>query len=106
MDNMAQLYMSWGKLEKAKPYWDQVNGLLISTIIADFPLLSENGKAAFWDAYREDFEIFNTYAIQAHLNGDPDALGQMYDNQLQTKSLLLNTSTKERRRILNSGTNH
>ncbi len=103
MDNMAQLYMSWGKLEKAKPYWDQVNGLLINTIIGDFPLLSENGKAAFWDAYREDFEIFNTYAIQAHLNGDRDALGQMYDNQLQTKSLLLNTSTKERRRILNSG---
>lgn len=103
MDNMAQLYTSWGKLTKAKPYWNQVNDLLIRTIIADFPLLSENGKAAFWDAYRENFEIFNTYAIQAHLNGDPDALGQMYDNQLQTKSLLLNTSTRERRRILNSG---
>lgn len=103
LDNMATLYTSWGKLNNAEPYWDEINNLLLSAIKRDFPLLSEHGKAAFWDGYKKDFEIFNTYAIKAHFDGNKKAVGQMYDNQLQTKSLLLNSTTKERKRILNSG---
>lgn len=103
MDNMAMLYTSWGKLDKANFYWDQINENLLARIKGDFPLLSESGKAAFWDAYKGNFEIFNTYAISASKEGNKRALGQMYNNQLQTKSLLLNSTTKERKRILNSG---
>lgn len=103
LDNMAMLYTSWGKLDKAERYWERIRSQLLGKIKGDFPLLSESGKAAFWDAYKADFEIFNTYAVVAHMDGNRKALGQMYDNQLQTKSLLLNSTTKERRRILNSG---
>lgn len=103
LDNMAMLYTSWDKLDQAASYWNTINDLLLKAIKEDFPLLSEYGKAAFWDTYKEDFETFNTYAIKAYQKGDTKALHQMYDNQLQTKSLLLNTSTKERKRILNSG---
>jgi antitoxin component YwqK of YwqJK toxin-antitoxin module/CHAT domain-containing protein len=103
LDNMAMLYTAWDKLDIAESYWNPINELLLNKIKGDFPLLSESGKAAFWDAYKGDFEIFNTYAIKAHLKGNNKALGQMYDNQLQTKSLLLNSTTKERKRILNSG---
>ncbi|MFK7952880.1 MAG: CHAT domain-containing protein [Ekhidna sp.] len=102
LDNMATLYTSWGKLEKAEPYWNQINDLLLNAIKRDFPLLSEQGKAAFWDSYRKDFEIYNTFAVSAYQGGNAQAIRQMYDNQLQTKSLLLNSTTKERKRILNS----
>lgn len=103
LGNIAGLYTMSGELQKAKPYWEELNRILIQKITSDFNLLSESGKAAFWDSRKGDFARFNAYAVQAHLSGDSEALGQMYNNQLQTKSILLNTSTKERQRILNSG---
>ncbi len=101
--NFAVLYTAWDKIELSKSYWDEINDLLINKIKGDFPLLSESGKAAFWDANKKGFEIFNTYAVKSYLKGYSKTIGQMYDNQLQTKSLLLNSTTKERKRILNSG---
>ncbi len=64
--------------------------------------MSESEKASFWDAYKDDFEFFNSYALAA-VPEKPKAISQMYDNQLQTKSILLSASTKERRKIINSG---
>jgi CHAT domain-containing protein len=97
------LYTIWNKLDKAGTYWDQIFEILLNRITRDFPQLSEHGKAAFWDANKSNFEIFNTYAIKATQEGSDRVVGQMYDYQLQTKSILLSTSTKERRRIMNSG---
>ncbi len=103
LDNLATLYTAWDKLDKAAPYWEEVISILLRRITADFSRLSESGKAAFWDANKDNFEFFNTYGIKAAAAGKPEAIGQMYDNQLLTKGLLLSTSTRERRRILNSG---
>lgn len=103
MDNMAALYQAWGKTSLASQYWNETLDILLEKIETDFPFLSESGKTAFWDAYKEDFEYFNSYATWAHSMGSSSALRNMYDHHLRTKSLLLSTSTKERRRILQSG---
>jgi antitoxin component YwqK of YwqJK toxin-antitoxin module/CHAT domain-containing protein len=103
LDNMAALYLSWGKLDKAEPYWNEVTDILLKRITGDFAYLSESGKAAFWDANKENFEYFNTFGLKAAAKGNSAVIGQMYDNQLQTKGILLSTSTRERRRILSSG---
>ncbi|WP_421871715.1 CHAT domain-containing protein [Marinoscillum sp.] len=103
LDNMATLYQSWGKMDEAATYWQQTLDILFDKIETDFPYLSEEGKAAFWDAYKEDFEYFNSYATKAAGLGRMNALRDMYDNHIRTKSLLLSTSTKERQRILSSG---
>ncbi len=101
-NNLAELYLSWGKLDKAGKYFDSVTGLLLNRITNEFHYMSEKQKADFWNAYRGDFENYNTYALAASKDNEA-VVGQMYNNQIQTKSLLLSTSTRERRRILNSG---
>ena len=101
-DNLAALYLAWGKMDLAEKYWTSVTDLLLQEINENFTYLSESEKAAFWDLHKDNFEYFNSYGIKA-AHENPKALGQMFDNQLQTKSILLSTSTKERRRILNSG---
>ncbi|MDN5217048.1 CHAT domain-containing protein [Fulvivirgaceae bacterium BMA12] len=62
-----------------------------------FSALSEKQKHKYWHTIKDDFEYFNTLALQY-----PDLIGKMYDNALITKSLLLNSSIKIRQRILNS----
>ncbi len=101
-DNMAALYLAWGKLDLAEQYWLSVTEKLLKKINTDFAYMSESEKANFWDSHKANFEYFNSYALAAG-NEKPKAIGQMYDNQLQIKSILLSTSTKERRRIMNSG---
>ena len=101
-DNLAALYLAWGKMDLAEKYWNNVTSTLLTRINSNFSYMSESEKANFWDAYKRDFEYFNSYAIKASKN-NPQAIGQMYDNQLQTKSILLSSSTKERTKIMNSG---
>lgn len=102
MDNLAALYMAWGKFGDAKKYWTEITSIISSRILADFPYLSESEKANFWYRYRSNYEYFNSYAIKAGPE-DPSSYNLMYDNQLLTKSILLGTTTKDRNRILNSG---
>ncbi|MEQ8469892.1 MAG: CHAT domain-containing protein [Marinoscillum sp.] len=102
LDNMATLYQSWEKMDQAETYWKETLNILFEKIEMDFPYLSESGKTAFWDAYKEDFEYFNSFAVKSSKSGNTNALRDMYDNHIRTKSLLLSTSTKERQKILAS----
>ena len=101
-DNLAALYLAWGKMDLAEKYWTHVTEILLKRINENFAYMSESEKANFWDAHKKDFEYFNSYALAAR-EEIPRAVGEMYDNQLRTKSILLSTSSKERRRIVNSG---
>lgn len=101
-DNLATLYLAWNKMDLAEKYWTSVTGTLLKRINSNFSYMSEGEKSNFWDAYKKDFEYFNSYVLKASDNNSR-AIGQMYDNQLQTKSILLSSSTKERTKIINSG---
>ncbi|MDN5200737.1 CHAT domain-containing protein [Fulvivirgaceae bacterium BMA10] len=62
-----------------------------------FPALSEGQKTKYWNTIKGDFEYFNTLALN-----DPNLVDQMYDNALTSKALLLSSSIKIKKRILNS----
>ena len=66
-----------------------------------FPALSEREKAKFWNTIKEDYEFYNTLIISR--NRTKRYIGELYNNALLTKALLLNSSIKVRQRILNSG---
>lgn len=66
-----------------------------------FPALSEREKAKYWNTIKGDFEFYNTLAL-GQLDDFRDLAGQVYNYQLLTKALLLNSSIKIRERILNS----
>lgn len=66
-----------------------------------FPALSEREKANYWNTIKGDFEFYNTLAF-SQLDDFRDLSGKVYNYQLLTKALLLNTTIKTRERILNS----
>jgi CHAT domain-containing protein len=66
-----------------------------------FPALSDREKANYWNTIKGDFEFYNTLAF-SQLEDFRDLSGKVYNYQLLTKALLLNTSIKTRERILNS----
>lgn len=85
--------------------------LLIEEVIANygnfiqnfFPTLSEREKAKFWNKIREDYEYYNTIVLKQIDAPDDKMVGVLYNNALNTKAILLNSSIKMRQNILNSG---
>lgn len=66
-----------------------------------FPALSEREKARYWNTIKGDFEFYNTLAL-GKIDEFRDLSDQVYNYQLLTKAILLNSSIKIRERILNS----
>src|SRR5690606_16962145 len=66
-----------------------------------FPALSEREKAKYWNTIKGDFEFYNTLAF-SNLEDFRDLSGKVYNYQLLTKALLLNSSIKIRERISRS----
>jgi tetratricopeptide (TPR) repeat protein len=67
-----------------------------------FPSLSEKEKKQFWNIVSNDFQWFNNFGIHRY-SENKKISGHMYDFQLYSKSLLLNSSSRIKNRILNSG---
>ncbi|MEO9482184.1 MAG: CHAT domain-containing tetratricopeptide repeat protein [Ekhidna sp.] len=65
-----------------------------------FPALSEREKAKFWNTIKGDYEFYNTLIISR--NRSVKYIGELYNNALLTKALLLNSSIKVRQRIMSS----
>lgn len=65
-----------------------------------FPALSEREKAKFWNTIKADYEFYNTLIISR--SRSTKYIGELYNNALLTKALLLNSSIKVRRRIMSS----
>lgn len=65
-----------------------------------FPALSEREKAKFWNTIKGDYEFYNTLIISR--NRSTKYIGELYNNALLTKALLLNSSIKVRQRIMSS----
>ncbi len=102
LQRLARVYDNQGNYEKAKNNWIIILDEYLNQINNFFPSLSESEKGRFYSNISPNFEEFNSFVIK-WMDKDKSLLGEMYDNQLATKSLLLNASNKVRRRILNSG---
>ncbi|MEQ8926205.1 MAG: tetratricopeptide repeat protein, partial [Fulvivirga sp.] len=66
-----------------------------------FPALSEREKAKYWNTIKSDYEFYNTLAF-SNMKDDSELVGDVFNNALLTKAILLNSSIKIRERILNS----
>lgn len=100
-DSYAKLYQAWGKYDLSEKYWRQVTSLTLNYIERNFYFMTENEKAQFWNNYRKHLEYFNTFAVLRQ-SQNTAILGDMYNNQLSTKAILLSASNKIRNRILSS----
>lgn len=66
-----------------------------------FPYLSENERLKFWNSIKGEFNFYNVFFLN-NLKEHPEMAGEIYNNTLLTKAILLNASLKTREQILNS----
>lgn len=101
LSKQAKVYYMEKDYKRAKRNIEEALNNYESYIKAFFPALSEREKANYWNTIKGDFEFYNTLAF-SQLEDFRDLSGKVYNYQLLTKALLLNTTIKTRERILNS----
>lgn len=74
-------------------------------IARNFVSMSEYEKEQFFNTLKNDLSLFNAYVLDIY-DKDPVALyEEIYNNTINTKALLLNTTNRQKNRIMASG-NH
>ena len=102
VDNLGILYWKKGDLPKAYTYFNESMTKSLDFINQYFPPMSEAEKAKYWDVLQPRFQRFYNYALEANAT-QPDILKDVYDYQIATKALLLNSTNKIKKAILMSG---
>ncbi len=103
---LAGVYHAQGQWEKAKVYYEPVVEKYLKQLEEFFPALSEKEKGAFYAKIKPVFDAYQDFYVQYlyHLPAERDVtIGKLYDLQLGTKAILLNSTNKVRARILSSG---
>jgi len=98
---LARVYTVMNNYDEADKMWEKSIDNYLFEIRTFFPTMSEKEKGQFYQTLKEEFEIFNSYAL-LRSKTNPSILSRMYDNQLATKALLLTSTNKMKHTILSS----
>lgn len=100
---MAILNWKKGEHKTALKYYKETFENYFNQINVVFPVLSEEEKTKFYyNKLKPAFEQYNSFIIETS-SEDKELIGEMYNNQLATKGLILYASGKVKASILNSG---
>lgn len=102
LSKIGRTYYAQKNFKKAAETLRESTKMYLSYISNYFPSLSESEKSNYWSSISGDFELFNSLALN-YYQEDKAILGDMYNNRLATKAILLNSSVKLKERILNYG---
>lgn len=107
--NLGAFYEATGKFNQADQYFTQAVKIVLNQIDKTFSALSEEEKKQFYQVNKRFIDGFMRFAFnssglraekgQTHL----PILGEAYNLQLATKALILNSTSKVRKRIMTSG---
>lgn len=101
-EDLGILYWKKGDLAKANEYYTVAMTKSMDFITRYFPPMSEAEKTKYWDVLQPRFQRFYNYSLEAGVT-NPAALQTMFEYQMATKGLLLNSTNKIKRAILDSG---
>lgn len=96
---LGRMFFVSGDYKEANRILERTTQSYLDYINLYFPSLSEREKTTFWNKIKSDFEFYNSLAVKQS-ETQSTALEKMYNFQLTTKALLLNSSIKLRRSIL------
>lgn len=101
----AVLRQQMDDYENAKIDFDHVAQLYLQQVVKYFPTLSEKEKTAFYKKITPVFNRYKEFLLEYYVNykKDESVLEQLYNIQIATKAILLNSVNKTRERILSSG---
>jgi CHAT domain-containing protein len=102
MESLGILYWKRGDFSKAYPLLSGAANKSLEFIYNYFPPMSEAEKTKYWDILQPRFQRFYNYAIEASTQ-NPAVLTDVYNYQIATKALLLNSTNKIKNAILSSG---
>jgi CHAT domain-containing protein len=102
IENLGILYWKKGDLSKAYTNLRLATEKSLEFVNSYFPPMSETEKTKYWDILRPRFQRFYNFAIEASAK-NPAVLKDVYDYQIATKALLLNSTNKIKQAILSSG---
>lgn len=102
LESLGLLNWQNGKLSEASSLLKQVLDKNIEHIHTYFAPMSEAEKAKFWEKVQPKFIRFISFVLDAQ-KINPSIVGDLYNYQLATKALLLNSTSKVKEQILSSG---
>jgi CHAT domain-containing protein len=102
VENLGILYWKKGDLSKADAPLTEAMNKSLNFINDYFPPMSEAEKAKYWDILQPRFLRYYNYALEASAS-NPALLNNVFDYQIATKALLLNSTNKIKKAILASG---
>lgn len=91
-----------GNLEKAEKYFLLSNQIYLEQVRQFFPSLSDEEKEAFYNTVKGNIQELQSFAVVRYAS-NPEIAGRLFDHQLATKALLLNSTAKWKQRIKTSG---
>jgi CHAT domain-containing protein len=100
-EDLAILHWKKGASDKALPLYQEVMNKSLEFINQYFPPMSEAEKTKYWDILSPRFQRFYNYALETS-NTHPAVIQDLYDYQIATKALLLNSTNKVKQTILAS----
>jgi CHAT domain-containing protein len=101
-EDLAILYWKKGDLTKADAGFKIAMDKSLDFINQYFPPMSEAEKTKYWDVLQPRFQRFYNYCLEASVT-NPAVVQTMFNYQIATKGLLLNSTNKIKKSILASG---
>ena len=101
-EDLAILYWKKNVLDKAYTTYAEVMNKSLDFINQYFPPMSEAEKTKYWDVLSPRFQRFYNFAVEASTT-NKNVLQDLYDYQIATKALLLNSTNKVKKNIFSSG---
>lgn len=101
-EDLGILYWKKGDLTKAGEYYSLAMNKSLDFINRYFPPMSEAEKTKYWDVLQPRFQRFYNYCLDASAT-NPAVLQTIFEFQMTTKGLLLNSTNKIKSTIMASG---
>ncbi len=101
-EDLGILYWKKGDLQKAYGNLQSAMTKSLDFVSRYFPPMSEAEKTKYWDILQPRFQRFYNYCLDAQAT-NPAIVQDMYNYQIATKALLLNSTNKIKLTIFNSG---
>ena len=101
MEDLAIFHWKNQSPDKAWTLYRELMGKSLEFINTYFPPMSEAEKTKYWDVLSPRFQRFYNFAIDASAQL-PEVVKDLFDYQIATKALLLNSTNKVKQNIFNS----
>lgn len=101
LSRLGQIYYIEGKYDKSLKILEKTTAQYLAFTQKYFNTLSFNQKAKFWEVIKSDFEFYNSLGYKL-LGNKPDITGYMYDHIIQTKHILMGSSSMVLQSVIES----